>query len=293
MAPPAPIRVLVFGSTGVGKTSLCNALTGGARPTNNGPFGVTAKTHIYAPLRHGDSSVQIVDTAGLHESEGGTVNTETAVKQLIELLQSSKEGFHLLIHVARATRITKQQDEDHEFFVRRMTESKVPTLLVLTGCENEEPMSRWVDQHRKAFAKYQYAELIAACFAEGGKLETHYAPLRLESKRATLEAICRCALQQPHLLYGGASGRNFQESLFKLWNDFVELANLPEKWRRQTNEGAYALLKRLGVSERLAQLAVKHIPDLAEEIGAKLPIPGGGRLMRALSRIVLEKWARK
>lgn len=287
------LRVLVFGSTGVGKTSFCNALTGGNRPTNNGPFGVTQKTHVYAPFTHDGRSIQIIDTAGLHESDGGTVKTEDAIRQLVELLQNSKDGFHLLVHVARANRITKQQEEDHEFFVRRMTESKVPTLLVLTGCENEEPMSKWVDDHRQAFNPYNYKDLLATCFAQGGKLEAHYAPLREASKAFALDAIIKHGLVRPYLVYGGASGRSLQDSLFSLWNEFVAVAKLPETWRRHTNESAYALLKRLGVPEKVADLAIKHLPDLAGEVASKIPVPGAGHAARALVETLLKRVAGK
>jgi len=40
------IRILVFGATGIGKTSLCNVLTGRVRPTDNGARGIYAKSHL-------------------------------------------------------------------------------------------------------------------------------------------------------------------------------------------------------------------------------------------------------
>ena len=229
------LRVLVFGATGVGKTSVCNVLTGGNRPTSNGPLGVTAKTHLYAPFQFGDFRIQLTDTAGLHESSGGTVPPDQAVMQIVELLQNSAEGFHLLLHVARASRLTKEQEEDHDFFVRKLTDGRVPTLLVLTHCENEDPMSAWVDRHASAFASFGYADLVPGCFASGGKLEEHYSPLRASSREEVLKQIVRRALPQAHLLYGGGTGRSMMDVVFDLWNRFVELANLPREYRRRTN----------------------------------------------------------
>ena len=287
------VRVLVFGSTGVGKTSLCNAVSGGSRPTSNGPFGVTQKTHVYAPFAYAGRQIQIIDTAGLHESEGGTVRSEAAVQQLVELLQKSRDGFHLLVHVARANRITKQQEEDHDFFVRRMTQTKVPTLLVLTGCENEDPMTSWVDSHRHAFNHFNYKDLVASCFAQGGKLESHFAPLREQSRQSVLEAIDKNALDSAYLLYGNGTGRTLQDALFSLWNEFVDLAKLPENMRRRTNENGYALLKRLGVPDKLADMAIQHIPDLLGEVGNKTPLPGAGGILRSLSRRLLTRLLKK
>jgi len=48
MNPKQTVRVLVFGATGTGKTSLCNVLSGRSRPTDGGAKGVTEKTHLYA-----------------------------------------------------------------------------------------------------------------------------------------------------------------------------------------------------------------------------------------------------
>lgn len=170
-----------------------------------------------------------------------------------------------------------------------MAASKVPTLLVLTGCENELPMHQWVDDHRQAFNAYNYKELVATCFAQGGALESHFAPLRAHSRRVTLDAISKFAMKDPYLLYGGTTGRSLQDSLFQLWNEFVDLAKLPAKYRRQSNEGAYALLKRLGVPEKAAQLAIKHIPDLIGDLGGKLPVPGSSHAARALATWLIKK----
>src|SRR4051812_6751705 len=116
------IRVLVFGATGIGKTSLCNALTGKARPTDSGARGITAKSHLYPPFQYGDSKIEVIDTVGLHESSDGTVPADKAVVELIQLLEKARDGFSLLVHVARASRITQEQDEDYTFFVEKMSQ---------------------------------------------------------------------------------------------------------------------------------------------------------------------------
>ena len=281
------LRVLVFGATGVGKTSVCNVLSGRNRPTSNGPLGVTEKTHIYAPFEYDGVRVQLIDTAGLHESSGGTVPPDEAVMQIVELLKSSRDGFNLLLHVARASRLTKEQEEDHEFFVRKMTEGRVPTLLVLTNCENEDPMHAWVERNRAAFAKFGYAELVPGCFASGGKLEEHYASLRASSREDLLKHVVERALPQAYLLYGGGTGRTIMDALFDIWNKFVDLASLPKEFRRKTNEGAVQLLRRLGVSEKVAEMAAKHLPDVFEEVAGKIPVPGSGKVAKWISTLLI------
>ena len=165
--PIKKIRVLVFGATGIGKTSMCNTLTGRNRATDNGAKRVTAKTHIYPSVDYAEHSIEILDTAGLHESAHGTVPAERAVVALVELLEQARDGFSVLLHVARASRITKEHDEDYALFVDKLTQKKIPVILAISGCENEDPMQGWVERNKDAFTHFDYADLIATCWASG------------------------------------------------------------------------------------------------------------------------------
>ncbi len=287
------IRVLVFGATGIGKTSLCNTLTGKARPTDNGARGVTAKTHLYSPLRTSDCKIEIVDSVGLHESSHGTVPADEAVVDLIALLEKARDGFSVLIHVARASRITKEHDDDFTFFVEKLTQNNIPVILAVTGCENEHPMQAWVHRNQEAFGRFGYKELVPTCFASGGPMEEFFSPLRTQSREQLLSSILTHALPEPKKLYGQGTDSSFNEVLTRVWNEFVVLAGLPSKYRRQVNESAYSLLKRLGVPRAIADAAIKHIPDLLEELGNKTPVPGGGRLLRKISEMVLKRFRLK
>lgn len=281
------IRILVFGATGTGKTSLCNSLTGRSRPTDNGAKGITAKSHIYPAFQFDNSRIEIIDTVGLHESKHGTVPAEEAVVELIELLKKARDGFSLLVHVTRASRITKEHDDDYLFFVEKMTQGNIPVILAVTGCENDHPMTSWVERNQEAFKRFAYKELVPGCFATGGPMEGFYAPLRSLSREHLLRSIVQYALDEPGKLYGEGTSSTFNEALTRIWNEFVTIAGLPSKYRRQVNESVYALMKRMGVPQAIADAAISHIPDLVEELGNKTPIPFGGKIFRKISEIVL------
>jgi hypothetical protein len=277
------IRVLVFGTTGTGKTSLCNNLARGDRAVGNGPKGVTSKTHIYPSFTVGDDQIEIIDTAGLHEADGGTVKPEDAIKQIMLLLQSAAGGFSLLVHVMRLGRVLKDHKEDYEFFVKKMALGKIPSILVVTGCENEQPMSAWVERNRAEFAKFAYRDIIATCCARDGALAAHFAPLRETSRIAVIAAIQAYALPEPKLLYGAGTGTTFKQFASRLWNEFADLAGLAKEMRWQLNESTYDFLKRQGVPQKVAKLLVTHIPDLIDE----LPIPiGRGWLKKKIRRLL-------
>ena len=283
------LRVLVFGSTGTGKTSLCNTLTGKARPTDNGAKGITAKSHLYPPFDLNGLKVEVVDTVGLHESNHGTVPAEQAVVELVELLKKARDGFSLLVHVTRASRITQEHDEDYTFFVEKMTQNQIPVILAVTGCENEQPMQAWAKRNQDAFKRFDYQEIVSCCFAAGGAMEAHFRPLRVLSRELLLKAIEAHGTQAPVKIYGEGTSSTFNEALTRIWNEFVSLAGLPDKYRRQVNESAYNLMKRLGVPQAIAEAAITHIPELMKELGDKTPIPGGGHILKKLSEMVLRK----
>ena len=283
------IRVLVFGTTGTGKTSLCNNLTRGARSVGNGPKGVTSKTHIYPAFTVGEDQIEIIDTAGLNEAVEGTVPPEEAIKQILLLLQSAAEGFSLLVHVMRMGRLTKDHQADYRFFVEKLALNNIPSILVVTGCENVQPMSRWVEEHRGAFENYEYREIVATCCAKGGPLEAHYAPLREQSREEVIAAIRAYSLPEPKLLYGTGTGTTFKQLASRLWNEFADLAGLAKEMRWQLNESTYEFLKRQGVPQKLAKLLVTHIPDLIDE----LPIPVGRSWLKKKVRWFLKKFLRK
>lgn len=234
--------------------------------------------------------VDLVDTVGLHESLDGTVPADQAAQALVELLASARDGFNLMIHVARVGRLTRQHEQDHALFVDQLTQGRVPCLLVVTGCENEAPMTQWVDQNRGSFERFGYAGIVATCFGRGGPLEPHFAPLRLASREAVLAALQASALPTPALVYGGTTAITFNEALSRVWNAAVDILGLPARYRRQVNESAYALLKRVGVPDEVADLMVAHIPELLEDMGNKLPVPLLGRALRHLSSRVLQRW---
>ena len=281
------IRVLVFGATGSGKTSLCNVLTGRTRPTDNDARGVTSRSHSYAPFEAQGHRIELIDTVGLHESTEGTVPADKAIIELVELLEKARDGFSLLIHVTRATRITKEHEDDYAFFVKKMTQGRIPVILAVAGCENEQPMGAWVERNHQAFSSYRYRELIPCCFASGGPLEGHFVPLREESRDALIKSIVLNALREPEKLYGEGTGSSFNEALSRIWNEFVEIAGLPQKYRRRVNESAYDLLKRMGVPKALCDAVVAHIPDLLQEIGNRVPVPFVGRLLKFVAEKAL------
>lgn len=250
----AILRVLVFGSTGSGKTSICNAISGYSYPTASTARGVTFHSTTFPPFDSNGNSYVLTDTVGLNESNDGTVSGEEAIAQIIKLIHTSRDGYNLLVHVMRAPRITQSHVDNYRFFVDKLAGNNIPVILVVTGCENEDPMDAWARKNHAEFTKggMNYRGIFATCFAEGGKLEAAYKPLRQESTDLVLKAISANALLEPRKIY---ETRADLESLVKqVWNYFCDFAGLGENYRLKVNEGAYDLLVRLKIPPNIAKI---------------------------------------
>ena len=264
----ATLRVLVFGSTGTGKTSLCNTLTAHERPAADSAVGVTFSSFVFPAIRFAGHTIHITDTAGLNESDKGRIKPVAAVQQLVELIKHSAAGYHLLIHVMRAPRITQTHADNYEFFVKHLTQGKVPCVLVVNGCENSDPMFAWADANKPVFAEqgFEYKDVLATCFAAGGRFETAYAPLREESRTAVLKAIVTY-YSTAKALYKDEPG--FFEVLKRARNRFCLWIGQPE-FQFIVNKGIKNLLTRVGVPEKLAKA-------LASGIGRNITGPSRDR----------------
>lgn len=128
----APICILVFGEAGVGKTSLCNVLSGQKRPTGNSVKGVSLECNYYEEfkIKGTDQSCLLTDSVGLNEEEAGSISTAKAIKSLIKLLKNAEDGYNLIIHVMKAgNRIDDVMKKNYQLFIEKITGKKIPVIL--------------------------------------------------------------------------------------------------------------------------------------------------------------------
>ncbi|KAF9241821.1 hypothetical protein BU15DRAFT_60721 [Melanogaster broomeanus] len=148
-------NVVVFGESGVGKSSLINLIAGvKVSPTSSGAVGCTLeyKRHL---LTLGEQSFAVWDTAGLDEGTCGTVPAEQAEVYLKQLLRdlTKASGIDLLVYCARGTRVRSGLLSNYQIFYSAICRRKVPIAIVVTGLENQENcMDSWWQQNEKDFS---------------------------------------------------------------------------------------------------------------------------------------------
>lgn len=221
-------------------------------PTSNRAIGTTFESYQYLPFEYNGRSYILTDTVGLNEGDKGTVKATEAFKKLIELLKNSEQGYNLFVQVAKG-RITKTMADNYKFFAEQMAQNSIPVLLVVTGCENVEPMSKWADENRVHYMKedMDYKEIIATCFAETEieDFKPRFTRLRQESKEQLLTAIDRYATYSPIKIWKGEGG--IIKTCKRLWNLFCDWFEV-ENWKATINASLQQLLIRIGFSDEEA-----------------------------------------
>lgn len=107
----------------------------------------------------------IFDTAGLNEGESGTVPGHEAIKNLLTLLKETEEGLNLLVMVTSG-RITHTTTSNFNLFVKVITSSEVPVIIVQTHLDNEDDPKEWADENKYSFADQGMgaAEIVGTAF---------------------------------------------------------------------------------------------------------------------------------
>lgn len=137
---------MVFGETGVGKSSLINLIAEEKiAEISNSAVGCTLnyKCHL---LTIEDQHFAIWDTAGLDEGTQEIAPAGRAEAYLKQLLHDLAEtsGIDLLIYCVRGTGVRSALLTNYYLFYSAICRKKVPIAIVITGLENQEGgMDTW------------------------------------------------------------------------------------------------------------------------------------------------------
>ena len=122
---------------------------------SNRALGETFETTVYPVERFGNT-YNLHDTAGLGEHSGGTVDSAKAVGNLYRLVinLSHSGGVNLLVFVIKRGRLTDTIHKNYILFYRAFCDSKVPVVIIVTGCEDVEPtMDAWWTENKQWFTQ--------------------------------------------------------------------------------------------------------------------------------------------
>ncbi|PVF98121.1 P-loop containing nucleoside triphosphate hydrolase protein [Serendipita vermifera] len=163
-------NVIIFGATGVGKSSVVNMLVDlDVAKIDNGATGTTLKAQCYIEKIE-DKTFALHDTAGLDEGEEGSVDTATVVQDIWNLLSSLSDGVSLLVYVVR-NRLTAQVKKNYEMFHNVLCQKSVKMVLVVTHMDEVDDEENWWKDNSHHFRKYgiEFADHACVVASRGKK----------------------------------------------------------------------------------------------------------------------------
>ena len=253
-------NVILFGETGVGKSSVINLMAGRAvAEIASNLEGCTLEATKYSFTLKSpktEMSLSVFDTVGLEESEMDINTFFGAIEEAKKLISSLYKagGVDLLLFCVKAGRFTAAMQRNYHLFSDILCEGRVPLALVTTHLEDEEVMEDWWERNKQTFEKYGIRAVAHACVVTLPTHVTLYVEKRVQSRRA-LQQLFHEALNTPNPSYL-QDLRNWLVAFIEKFLSFLTGRTFLKKRRIMKKLEAYCTLPP-GEAERLAELIVK------------------------------------
>ena len=254
-------NVVIFGEGGVGKSSTVNMIfERNVAATSSSSRGCTFESRCYSAPGDG-YRFNIYDTVGLNEADRGRVKAGQALKNLIDLMLRLDEGVHLLVMCIQRGRISYAAASNYQVFYEGMFNKRIPIILVITHCEQDEPIDQWKKDNEfelKETYDMKFEQIICVTTLNQGEHATTFAEAYRWSQLDLREAIIH------HALKGSFSCRPSIHSLGtwlkKTWNHIADSLNLS---KRPLNKILFTIFRRFCSSDAEA---IKKSNEAAEKI---------------------------
>lgn len=173
--------------------------------TSSGAIGCTEENGSVRgePEGYENLNLRIVDTAGLGESSEGAVPNEKAITMLENKLNSlhDTDGIHLILFCIRKGRQGEGTTQNYRGIVHELCEDQVPCLLVITRCEDDEPLGEWWENNKAVLRdrlKLDVAGAVAVTAINNDETAADYE----ESRKRLINAIIKHSLKKPWKTHG-------------------------------------------------------------------------------------------
>jgi GTPase SAR1 family protein len=249
---------MIFGESGVGKSSIVNMLAGQEVFKVDGGSQGTTFHHEGCALRVGDLRLNIWDTAGLNESDNGRVSPEEAFQQLFHLFRDLG-GVNLLIFVTRF-RITRNTVENYHLMQDVLSGEGVPVVAAITGRE-WETNDEWWEMNKENFLRDGMKFAGHAIGTANRHMDFH--PTYAELRAGLQDKIQIYASQKkPHLLPDAKPSdnifRRFEDAVTKAFRRFVKIFGKPKEVLLKSFGD---VLKKNGMSDEEAARSIQRVRE--------------------------------
>ncbi|KAG1745353.1 P-loop containing nucleoside triphosphate hydrolase protein [Suillus paluster] len=247
--------IVLFGETGVGKSSLVN-LMAGKEIARTSPDAQRCTLHWTEHIiGFGGESYKVFDTIGLEEPQLGIKQYLESIENAYRLVKEldRQGGIDLLLFCIRAGRVTATLQSNYRLFHEFLCEKKVPIVLVITHLEREQTMEDWWKRQQSTFHQNMIHAAGHACIIAAdrdGKYQHLYEESRVIIRNLVKE---HTSDNQKQARIGGAS------LFISLMRKLKELLLGSPRVRR--TDLVSRITKRCGISLEVAT----HLADMIKQ----------------------------
>lgn len=142
------------------------------------------------------------DTVGFDDATSTSLSPQEALNALTQLMKKVEGGISLLVYVHRG-KISPSQIDNYKLFSNTICQSKVPTVLVVTGLEEVDSRDEWWEINKSLFNERGMGNEYHACITstKGSFNPKHkeyvYQDIYEESKQQLEAVFVEAALETP------------------------------------------------------------------------------------------------
>ncbi|KAG6333248.1 hypothetical protein ID866_5843 [Astraeus odoratus] len=243
------INLILFGESGVGKSSVVNLISGRDIAQISGAAeGCTLSSTEYA-IELGPYHFRIWDTVGLNGPAVGFDVFFASIKATYSLIChiTAVGGINLLLFCLRGGRIKTMDISNYRLFYELLCEKHVPIGLVITHLENERNMEDYWINNEESFTRYGIKSVGHACVTALSSTQEKY---KL-SKLALHGLLTDCDRFGKYTMPPEAWFIRFASAFLS----FVHPGERMPKGKKMTK----ALRKRCGFSQEIAEQMARQL----------------------------------
>ena len=165
--PKRPFHAILFGESGVGKSSVINLIVGHpAAEVSSGIDGCTLDYRNYK-INTGLHQFLVWDTVGFNGMHIGHNVCGKAIENAVHLIHDlhKQGGVDLLVFCKKYGRLSNSELNNLRLFQEFLCEGQIPVAFIITHLERQNPMEKWWDANGEG--------LVKACNLKTGAVAGH------------------------------------------------------------------------------------------------------------------------